>query len=79
MLAEGVTRANLVDVPAVGAPGLNRVEKGDPERSYLVNKLEGTHLEVGGDGHRMPLGQNAWPQAEVDVVIRWIRSGARDN
>lgn len=79
VLAEGSARSHLVCVPAAGAPNLNRVEKGSPQRSYLVNKLEGTQLDVGGGGHRMPMGQSAWAPADIDLVTRWIRAGARDN
>lgn len=79
ILVEGMARSHLVDVAAAGAPGHLRVAAGHPERSYLVNKLEGTQLDVGGDGRRMPLGQQALAPDEIDRVVRWIRSGARDN
>ncbi len=59
--------------------GLNRVEPGEPGKSYLYLKLLDQHLPAGGDGEPMPLG--AWPlaPAEIDLVRRWIAEGAPAN
>ena len=70
--------ASLVDKASVGGP-LKRVEPGEPDRSYLVRKLEGTHIEVGGSGMRMPL-DGAWlSDAETAMIRAWIGAGAPDN
>jgi Ca2+-binding RTX toxin-like protein len=63
---------DLVDVPSQEVPSLKRVEPGDPDNSYLVQKIEGT-AAVGG---RMPLGGSRLPQAEIDLIRQWISEGA---
>ncbi len=64
--------AALVGMPSSEVPGLLRVEPGDPDSSYLVQKLEG-RASVGG---RMPLNQPALPQATILVIRQWIQDGA---
>lgn len=70
--------ASLVNVPATTS-GLLRVKPGAPEHSYLLKKLDGTHLDAGGEGVRMPFG--AAPLApEIVLKIRaWIQAGAPNN
>jgi hypothetical protein len=63
---------NLVGVPSVQVGSLLRVDPGDPGRSYLVRKLEGTASQ----GERMPLGGPPVPQATIDFVRQWISDGA---
>jgi len=79
VLAEDVSWSHLVCVPSAAAPSLRRVVPSQPERSYLVNKLDGTHLDVGGMGRRMPLGQEPLSVLEMDLITGWIRAGARNN
>jgi hypothetical protein len=64
--------AMLVNAPSVEVPTLLRVSPGDPDSSYLIQKLEG-HAAVGG---QMPLGQAPLPQATIDVIREWIENGA---
>jgi methionine-rich copper-binding protein CopC len=64
--------AMLVGVPSVQVPLLLRVEPGDPGRSYLVRKIEGT----AATGGRMPLGGPALPQDRIDLIRAWIAAGA---
>ncbi|MCO6056873.1 hypothetical protein NG726_09340 [Pseudomonas sp. MOB-449] len=68
----------LVGTPATEAP-LKRVEPGVPERSYLLHKLQGTHLKVGGSGVQMPFGQAPLPAETQATIRRWIEEGALDN
>jgi len=77
-LIPGKAYASLVDQPSVEAP-LKRVEPGAAERSYLVHKLQGTHLEVGGSGVRMPFHQGPLPAKQIQQVRDWIDQGARNN
>ena len=63
----------LVNVASVEVPGLRRVRPGDPDLSYLVQKIEG-RAAVGG---RMPLNSPPLPQATIDVIKQWIREGAQ--
>jgi hypothetical protein len=71
-LEEGMSHAMLVNVPSVEVPALDRVEPGNPDDSYLVQKIEGT-AAVGG---RMPLGGAALPQETIAAIRQWITDGA---
>ncbi|MBS0393070.1 MAG: hypothetical protein JSR54_00520 [Proteobacteria bacterium] len=64
--------ALLVGVPSTEVPALLRVKAGDPDNSYLVQKLEG-HAAVGA---RMPFGGPYLDQATIDVIRQWITDGA---
>ena len=75
-LEPGKTAGLTINVQAVEAP-LLRVKPGDPDRSYLVAKIEGRHQEVGGSGERMPLGYSALSGAEIKLVRDWIKGLGR--
>jgi len=64
--------ANLVGVASLQQPALSRVAAGDPDNSYLVQKVEGT----AASGSRMPLGGGALDQALIDDLREWISNGA---
>jgi hypothetical protein len=64
--------ANLVGVPSIQVPELSRVEAGDPDNSYLIQKLEGTAAE----GEQMPFGGTPLDQAVIDDIRQWIADGA---
>jgi hypothetical protein len=72
-LDEASSYAMLVNVPSVEVPGLRRVRPGDPDLSYLVQKLEGRAAV----GARMPLNSPPLPQATIDVIRQWISEGAQ--
>jgi hypothetical protein len=74
VLGEGY--GDLVDVPAVELPTMDRVEAGNPDRSYLMHKLDGTHIPVGGMGPSMPPDGALLSEADRDTVRRWIQQGA---
>jgi hypothetical protein len=57
----------------VGA--LNRVTPGDPDNSYVIQKLEGTAAV----GARMPQGGPFLDQATIDMIRQWITDGAANN
>jgi hypothetical protein len=63
----------LVGVPSREQPAILRVRAGDPDNSYLIQKLEGR----AAIGERMPAGLPPLPQAEIDVIRSWIASGAQ--
>lgn len=71
-LEEGSSFALLVNAPSVEVPALQRVQPGNPDASYLIQKLEGT-AAVGG---RMPLNQPALPPETIAVIRQWITDGA---
>lgn len=72
----GVAFQNLVGVPSVEQPTLNRIEPFNPDDSYVVRKLEGDPSITGG---QMPLGGPFLPQATIDVIRQWITDGATDD
>ncbi len=63
----------LVGVPSVEQPSVLRVKPGDPNNSYLIQKLEGAPTISGG---QMPLGGPYLPQATIDAIAQWIIDGA---
>ena len=65
----------LVNVASMEVPSLLRVAPGDPDDSYLIQKLEGTAAV----GERMPLGGPPLEQAAIDVIRQWITDGAVDD
>jgi len=72
-LDEANSYALLVNTPSSEVPSLLRVDPGNPDASYMLQKIEGT-AAVGG---RMPLGQAPLPQDRIDLVRTWIAGGAQ--
>ncbi len=68
--------AAIVGVPSGDVPDMNRVEPGDSANSYLFHKVEGTHLDVGGEGNKMPLGGQL-DAGKIDTIKQWIDGGAQ--
>ena len=64
--------ANLVSVSSIQDGSLMRVNPGDPDNSYLVQKLEGT----AASGVQMPFGGTPLSQATIDNIRDWIAAGA---
>jgi len=81
-LLDGVSYSELVGILAegdleTGAPpeGATRVVPGDPDASYLVQKLQGDSTIVGD-----PMPSDAGLDAERLALVRdWIATGAEDN
>lgn len=69
----------IVNVPSLGLPSMPRVTPSDPALSYLFHKIEGTHIDVGGDGDRMPAEAPPLPDSARTTIRRWIEQGATDN
>jgi len=63
---------NTVGVPS-DSSGLNRIEPGDHNASYLWHKLNGTQGEVGG-GSQMPRRNCCLSEAELTGIGAWIDS-----
>ncbi len=80
-LGEGQTFSQVVNVAARQLPSINRVTPNQPDNSYLVHKVQGTHLDVdvGGSGSRMPLGRSPLSQSDIDLIRAWIQAGAQPN
>ena len=66
--------AMLVGITSSQDAGFERVEAGDPDNSYLIQKLEGT----ASTGQIMP-PSGGLPQSEIDVIRQWITDGATDD
>ena len=66
----------LVNAPSTGKPGATRVIPGDPDGSYLIQKLEGAPGIV---GVRMPLTPPYLTTGQIAIIRRWIELGAANN
>jgi hypothetical protein len=71
-LDPGFSAANLINVVSPQDSNRIRVIPGDPNASFLIQKLEGTPAL----GDRMPQFGPYLPQATIDVIRQWILSGA---
>lgn len=74
VLTAGRSYGEIVNRPSTGQGSLDRIEPGDPGRSYLIKKLRGDP-DITGD--RMPLDQpGGLPQEQIDGIIAWVQAGA---
>ena len=64
---------SLVGVETLQVPGLDRVVPGNPDNSYLIEKLE----DMPSVGMQMPFGLPPLDQATIDVIRQWISDGAQ--
>ena len=72
-LDAGNSYALLVNVASAEVPGLLRVNPGNPDASYLVQKIQGNAAV----GSRMPAnGPPFLSQTQIDLVRGWIAAGA---
>jgi hypothetical protein len=74
-LDEANSYGMLVGIASSEEPSILRVAPGDPNNSYLIQKLEGS-TSVGA---QMPLNAPPLEQASIDVVRQWITDGAIDD
>jgi len=74
-LEPDVAYSQLVDVASDGCEGRIRVVPGDPDQSYLVEKLMGGAI---CNGKRMPLFTTL-PEEAIGKVVAWICAGALDD
>lgn len=79
VLATGQSYANIVGVASAELPSMQRIRAGQPDQSYLIHKLQGTHRTVGGSGDRMPLTGGPLSAATIDRIRRWVAAGALRN
>jgi hypothetical protein len=72
-LDAGNSYALLVNVASAEVPGLLRVNPGNPDASYLVQKIQGNAAV----GVRMPAnGPPYLTQPQIDLVRGWVAAGA---
>ena len=82
-LTAGNSRGNTVNVPSIES-GLVRILPSRPDSSYLVHKIQGTHLvpPARGSGERMPQGcvlGSCLSQGTINIIRNWILQGALAN
>ena len=65
----------LVGVASSQGPTLQLVSAGDPDSSYLIQKLEGT----ASVGQQMPLAGGSLSQPIINIIRQWIVDGALDD
>ena len=76
-LTSAVAYTNLVNASSREKPSTMRVVPGNPDNSYLVQKLEGRSGIV---GLRMPFsGPPYLTDGQITVIKRWIEIGAPNN
>ncbi|MGH9174043.1 MAG: hypothetical protein ACRD1H_06780 [Vicinamibacterales bacterium] len=67
----------LVNVPSTGKPSAIRVVPGDPDASYLIQKVEGAPGIV---GERMPRTDGPFlTPGQIAIIRRWIERGAAND
>ncbi len=71
-LDPGFSAGNLINVASPRDAALIRVIPGNPNASFIIQKLEGTQTL----GDRMPQFGPYLPQATIDVIRQWIQLGA---
>jgi hypothetical protein len=71
-LDPGFSAANLINVASPRDASLIRVVPGNPDASFLIQKLEGTQTL----GDRMPQFGPFLSQATVNTIRQWILDGA---
>lgn len=72
-LNEGFSYDSLVGVRSTLMPSLLRIKPGDPDASFLMQKVEGK----AATGARMPLGGPALSAEQLSAIRQWIADGAR--
>lgn len=76
-LRHDLAYASLVSVASRGKTGAVRVIPGDPDNSYIVQKLEGRSAIV---GERMPrTGGPYLTEGQMTIIKRWIATGASND
>jgi hypothetical protein len=77
LLIEGQAFASLVNQPSRGKPGAVLVVPGDPDNSYMIQKLLGDPTIV---GMRMPRGAGPFlTTGQISIIRRWIQLGAKND
>ncbi|MBV8200659.1 MAG: hypothetical protein JOZ15_08545 [Acidobacteria bacterium] len=77
VLEAGHAYANIVGRPAQEQPQLDYVRPGNPDASYLLEKLRG---DAGISGSRMPRdGPPFLTPQQIASLAAWIQAGAPDN
>jgi hypothetical protein len=74
VLAAGRAYGEIVDRRSTENASLDRIEPGDPERSYMIKKLRG---DPDITGAQMPFDNpGSLTREQMDGLLGWIRAGA---
>jgi len=77
-LDAGFSYGNLIGVASPQDPTQTRVIPGDPDKSLIIQKLEGRRFDNAPIlGARMPDGGPYLQQSTIDVIRLWIANGAQ--
>lgn len=77
--------ASIVGVPSQHLPSMPFVTPGDPEKSFLMRKLDNTHCQLNAQcvksdcGLSMPYNDTPLDAETRSVVRRWIVEGAKND
>jgi len=71
--------SNLVGMPSTESATELRVKPGSPDQSYIIAKLQGTQVQAGGSGARMPYGAPSISLDQINLIQQWIAEGAPNN
>jgi hypothetical protein len=71
-LTSSAIAASTIGVPSSQRPNLRRIDAGNPDGSYLIQKVNGT-----GAGSQMPLGGAPLSVAEIQLIVDWVTAGAQ--
>ncbi len=73
---------NLVGIASQELPTMSRVSGSDPDNSYLIHKISGTHQEgIEGSGARMPfgcVGGGCLSEETINNIREWVSNGATE-
>ena len=72
LLSGNSSFTNLVNIESSQVPSIDRIEPGDADNSYLVNKIEGT----ASVGQQMPRNLPALSLAKIQSIREWVDNGA---
>lgn len=75
-LDTGAAYESIVNQPSGQLVTMMLITPGDPDQSYLWQKLIGNHLNVGGQGDPMPAYAPMLDQDTLDRIEAWILAGA---
>jgi hypothetical protein len=70
-LAAANIAAAIINVPSNQRPNLKRIDPGNPDGSYLLQKVRGT-----GANGQMPLSGAPLSAAQIQLIVDWINAGA---
>ena len=72
-LSDGISYSKLVNISSLQQPDKFRINPGNAQASYLLQKLRG---DSGISGERMPRGGARLNQELIDTLALWINNGA---